>query len=398
MIVGYRLPGLRLSGLAVLGLALLAVGCGGGEQAAPAPTLGTLAPATTAEVVTADTEPVAVIDTSAGGDAATVDASTTTTIGLATTTTIPGWAGPVHPLTGLPAVDGTVDRPALVVKIGNNDSRSLPQLGLEDADVVYEVHIENGVTRFLAVFHSEVPALVGPVRSARSSDIDLIGNLNRPSFAYWGSNEGVGAEVEQAIDLGTFVALTTTGQGQYLFSRDAGRGEAPYNGFFDAAAAAALVAAGSAPDPIFTFGGPSASAVPIRGVRWMAPSRDIDWVWDYVSARWLRYHRGVPLVGADGAHLAADNVLLLFVDYRTSAADLLSPQAISTGSGDGWLLRDGTVTGVTWSRPFIADGWSLADDDTGEAVFLRSGRTWVALAKMGEGKVLDPAEVAELIG
>ena len=396
MIVGYRLPGLRLSGLAVLGLALLAVGCGGGEQAAPAPTLGTLAPATASEVVTTDTEPVAVTDTSAGGDAATVDASTTTTIGLATTTTILGWAGPVHPLTGLPAVDGTVDRPALVVKIGNNDSKSLPQLGLEDADVVYEVHIENGVTRFLAVFQSEVPALVGPVRSARSSDIDLIGNLNRPSFAYWGSNEGVGAEVEQAIDLGTFVALTTTGQGQYLFSRDAGRGEAPYNGFFDAAAA--LVAAGSAPDPIFTFGGPSASAVPIRGVRWMAPSRDIDWVWDYVSARWLRYHRGVPLVGADGAHLAADNVLLLFVDYRTSAADLLSPQAISTGSGDGWLLRDGTVTGVTWSRPFIADGWSLADDDTGEAVFLRSGRTWVALAKMGEGKVLDPAEVAELIG
>ena len=397
MIVGYRLPGLRLSGLAVLGLALLAVGCGGGEQAAPAPTLGTLAPATASEVVTTDTEPAAVTDTSAGGDAATVDASTTTTIGLATTTTILGWAGPVHPLTGLPALDGIVDRPALVVKIGNNDSKSLPQLGLEDADVVYEVHIENGVTRFLAVFHSEVPALVGPVRSARSSDIDLIGNLNRPSFAYWGSNEGVGAEVEQAIDLGTFVALTTTGQGQHLFSRDAGRGEAPYNGFFDAAAAA-LVAAGSAPDPIFTFGGPSASAVPIRGVRWMAPSRDIDWVWDYVSARWLRYHRGVPLVGADGAHLAADNVLLLFVDYRTSAADLLSPQAISTGSGDGWLLRDGTVTGVTWSRPFIADGWSLADDDTGEAVFLRSGRTWVALAKMGEGKVLDPAEVAELIG
>ena len=121
MIVGHRLPGLRLSGLAVLGLALLAAGCGGGEQAAPAPTLGTLAPATTTEVVTTDTEPVAVTDTSAGGDAATVDASTTTTIGLATTTTIPGWAGPVHPLTGLPAVDGTVDRPALVVKIGNND-------------------------------------------------------------------------------------------------------------------------------------------------------------------------------------------------------------------------------------------------------------------------------------
>lgn len=398
MILGLRRPGCRLSVLAVAALSVLAVGCGGGEQAAPAPTLGTLAPATTAEIVTTSTEPGVVTDTSAGGDAATVDASTTTTIGVATTTSIIGWTGPVHPLTGLPAVDGTIDRPALVVKIGNNDSKSLPQLGLEDADIVYEAHIENGVTRFLAVFQSEVPTQVGPVRSARSSDIDLIGNLNRPSFAYWGSNEGVGAEVEQAIDLGTFVALTTTsGEGQYLFSRDADRGEPPYDGILDAAAAA-LVASGAAPDPIFTFGGPPASAVPIRGVRWMAPRRDIDWVWDHVSARWLRYHRGVPLLGADGAHLAADNVLILYVDYRTSAADLLSPQAISTGSGDGWLLRDGAVTGVTWSRPFVVDGWSLADDDTGEAVFLRPGRTWVALARMGEGKVLDPAEVAELIG
>ncbi|MBT4677066.1 MAG: DUF3048 domain-containing protein, partial [Acidimicrobiaceae bacterium] len=244
MILGLRRPGCRLSVLAVAALSVLAVGCGGGEQAAPAPTLGTLAPATTAEIVTTSTEPGVVTDTSAGGDAATVDASTTTTIGVATTTSIIGWTGPVHPLTGLPAVDGTIDRPALVVKIGNNDSKSLPQLGLEDADIVYEAHIENGVTRFLAVFQSEVPTQVGPVRSARSSDIDLIGNLNRPSFAYWGSNEGVGAEVEQAIDLGTFVALTTTsGEGQYLFSRDADRGEPPYDGILDAAAAA-LVASG----------------------------------------------------------------------------------------------------------------------------------------------------------
>ena len=166
MILGLRRSGCRLSVLAVAALSVLAVGCGGGEQAAPASTLGTLAPATTAEIVTTSTEPGVVTDTSAGGDAATVDASTTTTttIGVATTTSIIGWTGPVHPLTGLPAVDGTIDRPALVVKIGNNDSKSLPQLGLEDADIVYEAHIENGVTRFLAVFQSEVPTQVGPVR------------------------------------------------------------------------------------------------------------------------------------------------------------------------------------------------------------------------------------------
>ena len=384
--------GRRFLGISVLGLALSATGCGGGEQAAPVPT-----PATTATVAPTTTEAAVVADTVAEDGGATVEVDTTTSIGGATTTTIIGGAGPVHPLTGLPAVDGNVDRPALVVKVGNNDSMSLPQVGLEDADVVYEAHIENGVTRFLAVFHSEVPVRVGLVRSARSSDIDLIGNLNRPLFAYWGSNEGVGAEVEQAIGLGTFVGLTTTGLGQPLFFRDASRGESPYNGFLDAAAAASA-ATGSAPDPIFAFGGLPASAVPTRGVRWIAPRRDIDWVWDHVSARWLRFHRGVPLVDADGFQLAADNVLILYVDYRTSDADLLSPQVISTGSGDGWLLRDGTVTGVTWSRPFVADGWALADDDTGSPVYLHPGRTWVALARLGEGVILDPSQVAELTG
>ena len=389
--------GRRFLGISMLGLALFATGCGGDEQAAPVPTLGTLAPATTATVAPTTTEAAVVADTGAEGGGPTVEVDTTTTIGVATTTTIIGWAGPVHPLTGLPAVDGNVDRPALVVKVGNNDSKSLPQVGLEDADVVYEAHIENGVTRFLAVFHSEVPVRVGLVRSARSSDIDLIGNLNRPLFAYWGSNEGVGAEVEQAIGLGTFVGLTTNGLGQHLFFRDASRGESPYNGFLDAAAAASA-ATGSAPDPIFAFGGLPASAVPTRGVRWIAPRRDIDWVWDHVSARWLRFHRGVPLVDADGFQLAADNVLILYVDYRTSDADLLSPQVISTGSGDGWLLRDGTVTGVIWSRPFLADGWALADDDTGSPVYLHPGRTWVALARLGEGVILDPSQVAELTG
>jgi len=318
-------------------------------------------------------------------------------LAVPSTTTIEDWTGPVHPLTGLPAVDGVVDRPALVVKIGNNDSKSLPQIGLQSADLVYEVHIEDGVTRFLGVFQSEVPLTVGPVRSARSSDIDLIGNLNRPVFAYWGSNQGVGDEVAEAERQGTFVPMTTTGEGQEFFFRDKSRGEAPHNGFVDAAAMASR-ADGSAPQAVFDLGPLSAAAVPVRGVGWRTPRREIDWVWDRGTNRWLRFHRGVPLLDEAGVQLAADNVLLLYVDYRRSDADLESPQAISTGSGDGWLLRDGTVTGIMWSRPFTAEPWRLVDDETGELLGLRSGRTWVALARLGEGVLLGPDRIAELVG
>jgi len=388
------MPGLRtpLRLLApVLGAVLTASACGGGGSSQTLPTTAAPAPTTTV----APTAIVVEVPTTEAVSAISVPA--TTTLGVATTTTISGWTGAVHPLTGLPATDGTSGRPALVIKVGNNDSRSLPHVGLEVADVVYEAHIENGVTRFLAVYHSEVPLRVGPVRSARSSDIDLIGNLDRPTFAYWGSNEGVGNEVEAAVDQGTFVGMTTTGDGQHFFFRAEGRAEMPYDGMVDSAAIA-VASTGSPPDPIFAFGPLPASAIPIRGLRWSAPRRTIDWVWSHSAARWARYHQGVPLLDNLGVQLATDNVLVLFVDYRRSAADLMSPQALSTGSGDGWLLRDGTGTGVTWSRPFAADRWMLADDDTNAEVFLRPGRTWVALARLGEADILDPDQVAQLTG
>ena len=98
--------------------------------------------------------------------------TTTSETPLVTTTTIDPeeWVGPRHPLTGLPASDGIVPRPALTVKIGNNDSNSLPHEGLAEADVVYETLIEAGKTRFLGIYQSSLPDRIAPVRSARSTD------------------------------------------------------------------------------------------------------------------------------------------------------------------------------------------------------------------------------------
>jgi hypothetical protein len=285
----------------------------------------------------------------------------------------------------------------LAVKIGNNDIRSLPQVGLEQADIVYETHIENDVTRFLGIYQSQLPDRIGLVRSARSTDINLIGNLKTPYFAYWGSNEGVGDEISAAEDVNIFVARSTNGVGQENFVRDDSRGASPFNGFLNAQGLMAA-ATGSAPDPVFQYGDLPASAVPAAGVRWSTPNRQIDYVWDTASERWLRFQGGVPQLDQNGAQLAADNVLFLSADYRTSAADFASPQAVSIGSGDGWLLREGTVTGVVWGRPFASNGWHLADDDTDEVVELTPGITWVALARLGEGEVLDLTEAAALTG
>jgi hypothetical protein len=341
--------------------------------------------------------PTAAPDTAAPDTAAPAPDAPVTTSPPPTTETLVPWTGAHHPLTGLPAVNGLSRLPALAVKIGNNDTRSLPQVGLEAADIVYEAHIENNVTRFLGIYQSQLPERIGLVRSARSTDINLIGNLKNPYFAYWGSNEGVGAEVTAAESVGTFVARSTSGVGQENFVRDDARGASPFNGFLNAQGLM-VAATGTAPDPVFQYGDLPASAVPAAGARWSTPNRQIDYVWDTTSRRWLRFQGGVPQLDQNGVQLAADNVLFLYVDYKVSAADFDSPQAVSTGTGDGWLLRDGTVTGVVWGRPFIVNGWHLADDDTDEIVELAPGTTWVALARLGEGKVLDLAEATAVTG
>ena len=348
----------------------------------------TVAVRTTTSSTTTTVTPTTVVSTVAP-TVAEIETTTTTSINPEE------WAGARHPLTGLPAEDGIIPRPALAVKIGNNDVNSLPHEGLLKADVVYEALIEAGKTRFLGVYQSLLPERVAPVRSARSTDISLIGNLSNPHFAYWGSNQGVGAEVEEAERSGTFVRQSAELDSTGAFSRDPTRGDSPYDGVLDPTYLLGDIP-GSAPAAIFDYGILPNSAVSTLGIRWETGGRVIEYLWDRQSSSWQRFQDGSPLLDVDGVQLNSENVLLLYVDYSRSNADPNSPQAHSTGSGDGWLLRDGKIVGITWDRQFEALKWSFYDDDTGELVNLDYGRTWVALAKLGEASLLTPVEAALL--
>ena len=368
----------RIFSIATLGLLFLA-SCGGSEKIAT-------------EATTTSSS------TSLSTTSSTLAVTTTTQTVIATTTTIDpeDWVGPRHPLTGLPTSEGIIPRPALAVKIGNNDVNSLPHEGLAEADIVYEALIEAGKTRFLGIYQSSLPDRVAPVRSARSTDISLIGNLSNPHFAYWGSNEGVGVEVEEAERSGTFVRQSAETNSSGAFSRDPSRGNSPYDGALNPAYLIGDVPA-LAPTAVFDYGALPISAVPTFGLRWETEGRVVEYLWDQQSLKWQRFQDGSPMNDSNGIQLDSENVLLLYVDYSRSNADPNSPQAQSTGKGDGWLLRNGKIVGITWDRQFEALKWSLYDDDTGEAVNLDYGRTWVALAQLGEASLLTPTEATVLV-
>jgi hypothetical protein len=90
----------------------------------------------------------------------------------------------VAALTGEPIEAGSLSRPSLGAKIDNHPS-ARPQVGLDEADIVFEELVEGGITRYVAVWHSVLPAEIGPVRSVRPMDPEIVSPFGGV-FAYSG--------------------------------------------------------------------------------------------------------------------------------------------------------------------------------------------------------------------
>ncbi|WP_208027783.1 DUF3048 domain-containing protein [Rhabdothermincola sediminis] len=305
-----------------------------------------------------------------------------------TTTTVPAPA-PLAPLTGLPADPAALERVALVVKIDNAEGLARPQAGINQADVVIEEKVEGNISRFVAVFHSTDAPLVGPVRSARTTDLSLIDALDRPLFAYSGANR-IFLELVRAaplVDVGFDAAPSD-------YERLPGR-KAPNNLFTSTPALwARAPAGGSPPAPFASFAAPGSRAVPPAGAlpaatggfSFGATGTRIEYRWDPSRRGWLRWQNGTEHVDTDGSQVAPANVIVQFVRYvdsgaRDSAGNPV-PEAETTGEGDALVFTEGAVIAGTWSRP---DPTRMAayQDAAGQPVTLTAGRTWVALVPVG---------------
>ena len=267
--------------------------------------------------------------------------------------------------------------PGVVVKVSNNNQSSRSALiGLDQADVVFEERIEASATRFFALFHSSLPANVGPVRSGRTTDIELTQNLNRPVFGYSGSNDGVARQIQSAAAAGQLTPFINTDRSP--FARD-GRFRAPDNLFVDPSALGACGGGGN-PTPIFSYGAASSTtAQPASSVSLSARS---SYRFDWNGSGWTRSQSGSVHTTRTGALIDPQNVVVMFVPYVRSQVDAASVDADTTGSGTAWILRDGTITIGNWSRSRGSDPYTYTDGNGGR-VNLAPGQTWVVLAPGG---------------
>lgn len=285
------------------------------------------------------------------------------------------------------------ERAALVVKIDATE-RGRPQSGLTEADVVFEEMVEGGLTRLLAVYQSHDPDTVGPVRSARSTDLPILDELGRPLFAWSGANPTFAAAVRSAdvVDVGAAAAPDA-----YRRSDDR---SAPYNLYAAPdllrEAAADEPAATTPPDPLFTYRGdgepPGAGAAPATGFRTTAPlATAIEWSWDEESDGWVRNQDDTPHVDTAGVRVRATNVIVRFTPYGDSgvrdSTGAVVPEAEAVGEGEAWLLSGGDAQPGRWHKP-AADAVTTYTDTAGQPLRLEPGATWVEVLPPGSGEVV----------
>lgn len=325
-----------------------------------------------------------------GGDD---DAATSTTQPEPTTSTAPTVAANANPLTGLPLDPAVPARAALAVKI-DNAPKARPQAGINEADVVVEEGVEGGVTRFFTLFHSQDAPSVGPVRSARSTDLLFAQQLGRPLFSYSGANKVFAAQVGRAplVDVGV-------GRLPGAYRRQPGR-PAPYNLFSTTkelyAAAGDNVAP---PPPLFSYrpvgeAPPEAGSEPARPLEavWkLNITTTVVFAWDEASKTFRRSTDGRPHMDAANVQVATENVVFQVVGYRntglvdTSGAAV--PEAELVGEGEVWVLTGGRLIKGRWSRP--TEGQTTAYTyPSGEPIRLTPGRTWIELVPLGNLRAL----------
>jgi hypothetical protein len=264
----------------------------------------------------------------------------------------------------------------LAVKI-DNIVYARPQTGLTRADIVYVLPVEGGLSRFLAIFSSDYPPVIGPVRSAREDDLELLRQFGRPAFAYSGATATLLPYIHRTAQIVDLYSGITRG-----YYRDNSR-IAPYNLYAHTRVLLAQArGASKARDIGFRFGPPPPGGKVTKSASAFYPAASFRFTWSSVKQRWLVSIDGTPAKTADGGRLSPATVVIQYTTVRTSRFleyGKPPPYAESIGSGTALVLRDGKAWTTHWSRP-SANGGTTFTTASGQRMTFAPGQVWVVLA------------------
>ncbi|MFF9124092.1 DUF3048 domain-containing protein [Streptomyces sp. NPDC014889] len=285
----------------------------------------------------------------------------------------PAPQAPVRELPKTPVPSPEHAGPVLAVKI-DNVGAARPQTGLNDADIVYAEQVEAGLSRLIAVYATRLPPVVGPVRSARESDLELLRQFDHPTLAFSGAQR----KLLPLINAAPLTPRTPDAKPDAYF-RGAAK-PSPHNLYLHPGKLLGSAPGAGALTTGFHYGPAPAGgrAETSRTVRY--PAARFTFTWSAGRHGWQVAMDGRQTVTTDGRKVAPATVVVQHVKVRKSDLhDKLghyTPYTETVGSGKAEVLRDGRVYDATWKRPSAADGTRFTAADGTDVNFAR-GQVWV---------------------
>lgn len=274
---------------------------------------------------------------------------------------------------------GEVGSNGKVMAIKFDDTRAAhPQEGVESADVVVISQVEAGLTRLMGIYSSNYPEQVGPVRSARISDIDILAQYGRVGFMYSGAQ----SKLRPVIAAANLENLSAERNPPSIYFNDPER-IAPYAmmvripRLLEKAENVDLVKSVG-----WSHGELSEFAKPVSRVKINWPNASYEAIWDEEKERFLLNFNGAPNLAKSGLRLGSNNLIVQLAEIKPSEyGDKfggITPKTSVIGAGKAFLLRDGTITSVNWNRESATSPttWSL---DNGEPANFATGQVWIFL-------------------
>ena len=302
--------------------------------------------------------------------------------------------GNINIFSGLEISDKVLNSRPVAVMIDNHPS-ARPQSGLINADIVFEVVDEGGVTRFVAVFSSYDCDLIGPVRSARPYYAELARSLD-PIYVFWGTYPE-GYKIIENLGLNYLSPLgdetgNSTISANFIDNngidskRDSSR-VAPYNAYMFTPRIKELAKkigysldGGQSPlkfklDAVESERGNISKVT----VDFSDPKFKADFKYDSKNNNYLKSVAGSPSMDREsGQQITVNNLIVMVTDIKNSGDSAGHMIVRTTQEGSAYYFFDGKVLEGKWMRDSALDPLKFKDKD-GNTVLFNRGKTWIAV-------------------
>jgi len=275
--------------------------------------------------------------------------------------------------TNIPGSSGKV----FAVKF-DDTNEAHPQQGVESADIVYITEVEAGFTRLMGIYSSNYPEVLGPIRSARISDLSILGEYGKVGFLYSGAQ----SKMRPVISAANLVNLSAERNPPSIYFNDPAR-RSPYsmmvrpNLLLEKAGDVEL-----AKEPGWQHGARAEDAKKIISAEIEWPNASYEAAWSVEEKRFLLKHNGKANIASSGIQLGSPMMVIQMVKISPSEyGDKfggVTPKSEVIGSGHGYLLRNQRVVKVLWNRASLSEPttWSLED---GSPAYFARGQLWFFL-------------------